>query len=1834
MFVTDQQEKCVQILMYKLDHALDDLLTFGDQEGDWLTLLDTKLDQGATLLETASAGVTLGIALIPVTGGASLAVSGVFGTIAAGITVAKAANGCLQWLHSGDATAPFPEDEAALATFKLSLHVGLMEVADAIVVYYSHVMNEVMEESSIPIFAQYAAQRVMKKLKEELKRQLKEHKDPKLALKVMIAPEVFIDYLMQSTTLSTIAETISIKKEYCTANVFGSREMPVKWAFSRARIALLMKGQSLELGFYATPNERRYGMDTTLPYYGYVMPQLVCDATKTIAINNRILGLLPNHEEISSHVRAHLTRNYLITWDDVSAYLASLSIEKKSLNQYLTDRDEICTIAVCHDNTLIGRSLKGGDYSHVNFRYAHLEGCDLEDTIWDGARLAHTFFNANKINQQTSFKGAFLEFSQLTKFLFIGNWEGARLNAAVLNEGVFSSDRFQDTNINWEWATMSHMQMEDRAEKLTTELDIKLEHLREEYIGHKQEEVKEKEALIAWQKRQEAVVVEQAQINQTIFQEIESIKNHAEVELSKKIHEHLNALYDLYIPQPYVELYAQPVGGMDKQPVLIWNRLSQFLQNKDEFAYFLEGALGCGKTDTLARFVLENSGDVNHHHTSFSIEPAEYEGWTMFVLPLWKVKDLSEGDLLDSSLKKFLPLEQIERLKKRKCLFVLDGLDECGVNINNYNILENIYQTRDDWEEIKIVVTATSDFVAQMKDFPERLRFAEGLPFPAESQGRTLPLSEQQIKTYFELYFPRGISLSDPEFNNIYPVRELYKMAQDPIMAHIICEVFSGKGLNHKLPETPGAFCKVFMEQWYQHVKSKAQSYQYHFQQMDILIYIRKIALQMFAVKQTFIERTLDTEKSLLQIKLDERKAILDPDSFAFIFTDPEWKQAGTITPLSVTVNQDSLPIKIRHAFRHKFFYFFALGLELIDILEHNPVEISINAWNHNYITDELIYKFMQDALIDQCKAAPYKKSLFLKSLCGMVTASITDESKKFAASNAITFLKHLDFDFKNAPIAKTWQGIRVPYADLSHAKISGLDWSAKSNFEHVRFYNAEMAGMNLHDIEATGARFVSDASLHHYIEGRPKVVAKYLADKDIITYSLPVSAGSRAHKIMNQGLDGTTYPSFEGHQKEILCMQWGANGLISGSTRGTIYLWSLQGKKIKTFKCDEKKYIYDLSWYANGNLFASGGEDHFLRVWDLEKNACTFVADDGFDVRCVLFGQSKPILLSGGDSKKLRVWTFTVNGLSLSEKQPVIHLEKKHDSAIYSCALSPNENHAVVGCKDGTLQIHKLGVARAIHDEVFAHKLLGHKGTVKALVWNKQNHAIISGGEDSTIRVWDPRTGLYISVFYGDGSSIDQLHLLADGRRMIAGQDRILSIWEIDSSAVVSHRKQEILHRVTCIVAHLEYIITGHADGSVFLWNVQNPSQKTITKIMQHDAPIKQVDVSHNGQYIASLDNHHEIRVHEYNFQMHQAVPHEEHWGVIQATEGMRLNQLSWLADGPASPHCWLAVAASDGCIHIWTYNVSAEEWRDTKQLNWSLDDVDHEIQFIVKQNTHTQFAAASDKTFKVWDLLQDTEAPIYTGSGHKSSIVSMVWSPDHRFLATLDDAQTLLVWDTVTWQQVFKDSKPSDEKQALWRFYDNKQWLMVSTLEDIRSFEVLDASITKQGVKLLTSGAERCLYHQEHLYLVDKKSIDVMRFASDDLVFVTRFGEGICARNTNLLNVKTLKPDELNILEIHGARVRSTTAKKNNFWEWGFFKVKERPTTLPPMMIKPHISIPEQRTESLRILHSLTKSSSIWSLNEDDNSQNESPNRGKHEDRMLKIDITALSGIRGARH
>ena len=194
------------------------------------------------------------------------------------------------------------------------------------------------------------------------------------------------------------------------------------------------------------------------------------------------------------------------------------------------------------------------------------------------------------------------------------------------------------------------------------------------------------------------------------------------------------------------------------------------------------------------------------------------------------------------------------------------------------------------------------------------------------------------------------------------------------------------------------------------------------------------------------------------------------------------------------------------------------------------------------------------------------------------------------------------------------------------------------------------------------------------------------------------------------------------------------------------------------------------------------------------------------------------------------------------------------HEFTVWSLAITPNGVNIVSGGQDTTVRVWDL------MDGKLVHSLLGHEGPVYALAITSDGHRIVSAaGNDLGVRIWDLEIGNLLSTLAPSSADVSALTITPDDREVVTvANDRLARIWDLDLGVL----KETLDHPAAIYSCKISpdgrYLITGSKKkpgtddpGVIWIWDYQN--KKLLHTCECHKGSVTALAITADSRYALS---------------------------------------------------------------------------------------------------------------------------------------------------------------------------------------------------------------------------------------------------------------------------------------------------------------------------------------------------------------------------------------------
>lgn len=162
------------------------------------------------------------------------------------------------------------------------------------------------------------------------------------------------------------------------------------------------------------------------------------------------------------------------------------------------------------------------------------------------------------------------------------------------------------------------------------------------------------------------------------------------------------------------------------------------------------------------------------------------------------------------------------------------------------------------------------------------------------------------------------------------------------------------------------------------------------------------------------------------------------------------------------------------------------------------------------------------------------------------------------------------------------------------------------------------------------------------------------------------------------------------------------------------------------------------------------------------------------------------------------------------------------HEGGIKVLLVNEDARTLITGSQDSLIKIWDISSLSKITNIKI---LSGHNNYVRSLLYLEGLRMIISGSEDRTIKMWDYATGDCLGTLIGHNKEVFSLGFINKQKKIISGgADGNLKIWAITNKECLKTIKaHQTMINSMLIIESINYIITGGADKMMKIWDTKD---------------------------------------------------------------------------------------------------------------------------------------------------------------------------------------------------------------------------------------------------------------------------------------------------------------------------------------------------------------------------------------------------------------------------
>lgn len=491
------------------------------------------------------------------------------------------------------------------------------------------------------------------------------------------------------------------------------------------------------------------------------------------------------------------------------------------------------------------------------------------------------------------------------------------------------------------------------------------------------------------------------------------------------------------------------------------------------------------------------------------------------------------------------------------------------------------------------------------------------------------------------------------------------------------------------------------------------------------------------------------------------------------------------------------------------------------------------------------------------------------------------------------------------------------------------------------------------------------------------------------------------------------------------------------------------KGSVIKNFKLSSPVYISSVD--STSSLFAFGGSDGVITVWDIENGYVTHSLKGHGTTICSLtfHGElnSQDWRLASGDTMgTVKIWDLV--------KRRCIHTLKDHNTAVRGVGFDQDGDLFISGGRDNVVIIYNTKNFKTINTFPINEQI--EAAGFVSLIDDRQY--FYTGGLENVLKIWDIKSGEMIGRSPIPLKTNEEL-LIID----------VIKLYNNNLYLVISDQ--------TLIELDLQELTPGHGHGHGQGQGdeiVEFPIVKRIAGNQGIIADIKYVGPEFN--LLAMATNSPALRIVDIEKPLELRV-YEGHTDILNAVDVS--------TDGK-----WIATASKDNEARLWRWNGELQDFEPFARFQGhagaitaiSLSKSQNEPKFLI--------TGSSDLTIKKWKIPNTPNSIVktseYTRRAHDKDINSIDVSPNDEYFATASYDKLGKVWQTDSGETI---GVLKGHKRGLWdiNFYKFDKLIVTGSGDKtIKVWSLLDFSC-KKTLEGHTNSVQRVkFFNREHPQLL----------------------------------------------------------------------------------------------------------------------------------------------------
>lgn len=248
-----------------------------------------------------------------------------------------------------------------------------------------------------------------------------------------------------------------------------------------------------------------------------------------------------------------------------------------------------------------------------------------------------------------------------------------------------------------------------------------------------------------------------------------------------------------------------------------------------------------------------------------------------------------------------------------------------------------------------------------------------------------------------------------------------------------------------------------------------------------------------------------------------------------------------------------------------------------------------------------------------------------------------------------------------------------------------------------------------------------------------------------------------------------------------------------------------------------------------SGKLLALGGDDHTVRLWDLERRTFFRELQQHKDwVRGLAFSSDHSRLATIGQDGQIKLWNVDDGSLVQTVSETARGMQK--------IVFHPEGTQFAVCGFDNVVRLYDAKTGNRLGT------LTAPANNNRAIAYSPDGNYLAVGGRTGVVRIWSRSNGLFntkqaIDV-QGDGRRVNALAFDVTNTKLVVGGDGpFITFWDAKSGKLIDRLPERPGKTYSLVFCGENYLASGESDNAIRLWDLQN--KQNIATLLGHTGTI-----------------------------------------------------------------------------------------------------------------------------------------------------------------------------------------------------------------------------------------------------------------------------------------------------------------------------------------------------------------------------------------------------------